>query len=204
MKITQIKSNILDSNVFVVEKNRHCLIVDCAVKLEKVTEIVGGCIVDGILLTHGHFDHCAYCNEYARKFGTKIYANAKVISTMADEDANYSEQRVGINDFSNLVLLDGDSKLSLGEFDVYCFSTAGHCPCCECYLIDDNLFAGDVLFENGIGRTDLIGSDKNEMIKTLEKLEGLSFNMVYSGHGEESDRATQLKNIAIFKRFLTR
>ncbi|MBO5344794.1 MAG: MBL fold metallo-hydrolase, partial [Clostridia bacterium] len=70
--------------------------------------------------------------------------------------------------------------------------------------IGDTLFAGDVLFENGIGRVDLIGSSKNDMIDSLGKLEHISYDKVLSGHGEESNKEKQRKNLTIYKRFLTR
>ncbi len=204
MKVTRIVSNILDSNVFVVEKNGHCLIVDCGAEVEKVASIVGNLSVDGILLTHGHFDHAVYCNEYAKLFGAKIYADVKAVEAMSDSIANYSNGEFALNDFSNIITIYGDKKIKLGEFEIDCISASGHSACSQCYLIAGNLFAGDVLFENGIGRTDLIGSDRKEMIKTLNKLEEIEFDKVFSGHGEESDRTDQLKNISIFKRFLQR
>lgn len=204
MKITQIISNFLDSNVFVVKKNGHALIVDCGAEIEKVTGVVGGLKVDAILLTHGHYDHSLYCNEYALQFGAKIYANVEVLKTISDGRANYSEGKLIINDYSNIISIESDEKMKLGEFAVETFSAPGHSPCCQCYLIDGNLFAGDVLFENGVGRTDLLGSDKQKMIETLSKIEKVDFDKVFSGHGDESDRTEQLKNISIFKRFLTR
>ena len=194
---------MLDSNVFIVEEKGRCLIVDCAVELSKIKEFVGNNKVDGILLTHGHYDHSAYCNEYAREYSCKIYANLNIKQTLLDIEAIYSEKTDIIDDFSKFMFV-GDCKLKVGIFDVECISAQGHSVCSECYKIENSLFAGDVLFENGIGRTDLIGSDKEEMLKTLTKLENISFDKVFSGHGNGSDFEAQKKNILIFKRFLSR
>ena len=84
MEITQIISKFLDSNVFVVKKNGHALIVDCGAETEKVKSVVGDLKVDAILLTHGHYDHSVYCNEYAMRFGAKIYANVEAIKIISD------------------------------------------------------------------------------------------------------------------------
>lgn len=204
MKITKIVSEFLDSNVFVVEKDNHCIIVDCGANLDKVKQVVGTNVVDGILLTHGHFDHSVYCNEYANFFDTKVYANEKVKATLLDSEANYSEGKLIIDDFSKFVFIKEDCRLKIGDFEVECISAEGHSPCCECYKIDNNLFAGDVLFENGIGRTDLIGSNKQDMIKTISKLDEISYEKVFSGHGGDSDKNMQQKSLAVYKRFLAR
>lgn len=204
MKTTKIVSNLLDSNVFIVEKDNHCLIIDCGVEVDIVKHLVSSQVVDGILLTHGHFDHSAHCNEYAKLFNTKIYASEKIKETLTDKDAIYSEDKTIIDDFSNFIFIKEDCKLNLGDFEIECFSAEGHSPCCEYYKIEGTLFAGDVLFENGIGRVDLIGSNKNDMIDSLGKLECISYDKVFSGHGEESNKEKQRKNLTIYKRFLTR
>lgn len=204
MSITRLISYCIDSNVFIIKNGEHCLIVDCAVGLDKVKEAIGSAKVDGILLTHGHYDHSIFCDDYAKAFNAKIYANENIKQTLSNSEANYSEGQFEMQDFSNFVFIKDDCKLKISEFDVECFSSPGHSKCSECYLIDDNLFAGDVLFENGIGRTDLIGSDKQEMFNTLCKLEKIGFKNVFSGHGGQSDDIIQSKNIAIFKRFLSR
>lgn len=195
---------MLDSNVFLVKKNGHYLIVDCGAEMSKIKEIIGNNKVDGILLTHGHYDHSLYCDDYADFYKTKIFAGEKVNETLSDSMANYSEGEMVKNDFKNFVFIKEDCKIKIGDFVVDCISAGGHSPCCECYLIEGYLFAGDVLFENGMGRTDLVGSNKKAMIETLNKLEKLSFEKVYSGHGNDSDNNAQQKNIQIFKRFLSR
>lgn len=204
MKITKIISDYLDSNVYILERNNHCLIIDCGAELESIKNIVKSRKVKGILLTHGHYDHSINCNEYAKCFDAKIYANKDVIKTLSDKNEIYSEDNSIINDFSRFIFLEKDECLIIGEFKVNCFSTPGHSPCCECYLIEDLLFCGDVLFENGIGRTDLKNSNKSAMVNTLERLDKIEFKVCLSGHGNESDIEKQKINIKLYKKFLTR
>ena len=204
MKISKIITNLFESNVFVVEQNNHCLIIDCGAPLEEVKKVVGDSKVVGILLTHAHYDHSAFCLDYANEFNAKIYANKNSVKILSDRNSNYSEGEFAVQDFSEFEFIDGDKHLQLGEFDIFCLFTPGHSPCSECYIIENMLFAGDVLFENGIGRTDLIFSDKTDMISSLEKLSNTKFDFVLSGHGSESDFEFQEKNISIFKKFLSR
>ncbi len=202
--ITKTIGQYLDANVHIYEKNGEVLIIDCGASVNKVKELVGSNKVIGILLTHGHFDHSCYCLEYSKEFGVKIYANENIVKTLSSGDAIYSEDKSTINDFSNFVFLSGDGKIEIGNFIVSYYHSPGHSICCECYLIDGNLFAGDVLFDRSIGRTDLINSDKNQMYDSLCKLENVVFDTVYSGHGDENNYAQQMKNIKVYKRFLTR
>ncbi len=204
MKINKIVTNLYESNTFVIEKNGQVLIIDAGAELSKVQRAVGECKVVGILLTHGHYDHSAFCNEYAKAFSCPIFARDRAEETMTNERAIYSEDGGVIGDLSRVKFISEDCILQLGDFSVECITTEGHSPCSMCYKIDDFFFAGDVLFENGIGRTDLVGGDKKQMLATLEKLDNINFEKLFSGHGEESTYHAQKKNISIFKRFLAR
>lgn len=204
MKINRIITNIYDSNTFVIEKGDEVLIVDAGAELEKVKSFTINKKVVGILLTHGHYDHSAYCNEYAEEFSCPIFAHEKASDTMKNKDAFYGDNGQKMEDFSRFQFTQQDCFLQIGGFNVQCITAEGHSPCCVCYKIDNILFTGDVLFENGIGRTDLVGSNKKSMLSTLIKLDDINFDKVYSGHGGQSTLLAQKKNIAIFKRFLAR
>ena len=43
----------------------------------------------------------------------------------------------------------------------------GHTPGSQCFLVDGRLVAGDTLFLDGCGRTDLPGSDPEQMYESL-------------------------------------
>ena len=204
MKITRLISNLLQSNTYILEKGDEILIIDAGCETSRVMPYTKGKKVVAILLTHGHFDHSAYCNDYALAFGAPIYANKNIKETLTNPDAIYSEDKSTIDDLTKFIFVDEDEILNLGNFEVYCYHCSGHSKCSECYIIDGEFFAGDVLFEKSFGRVDLIGSDKKEMLESLNKIENLKFNNLYSGHGDESSFEEQQKNIKIFKRFLSR
>ena len=202
MKITQIVSEELDSNVFVCQNEKLTFIVDCGATLDKVREAVKG-KVSAIFLTHGHYDHAKYALEYAKAFGCKIYANKNIAEILPDPAKNYGEN-FSTQDFSNFIFLEGDGSVVIDGQQIKYFHCPGHSKCCNCFLIDDDFFTGDVLFAQGIGRTDLFGGSKAQMLASLQKLQNVPFERAHSGHGPDSSKAEQEKNIKVFLRFLSR
>ncbi len=203
MNVESVLGDWYDENTFVVSSGKECLIIDTGAKLEKVLSLIDDKKVVGILLTHGHFDHSLYLKEYADKFACKIYGSDKLEETLRDHTLNQSESWE-LNQKLDIVRLEKDGRILIGGFEVEYFASSGHSPCGECYKINDLLFAGDTIFNSGIGRLDLKGSDKNAMIKTIEKMSKVEFKTLYSGHGEESDYNRQKRNIGVFLRFLKR
>ena len=203
MKVYQIVSNFLDSNTFVIEKGEVCFIVDCGADLKDVAKVVKGKKVGAIFLTHGHYDHSIFALQYADYFKCKIFANKNIIETLSDTAKNYGEN-FKIADFNNFVFLENDGQLSLNGEKIEYFYCPGHSKCSNCYLIDKSMFSGDVLFYQGIGRTDLYGGDKKEMLQSLKKIKNIDFENVYSGHDRSSEKFEQNKNISVFERFLSR
>ena len=127
-----------------------------------------------------------------------------MLSTIQDTNFNAAGDGWVIKSELDIHTLTGDGEIKIGDFEVEYFATPGHSPCCECYKIGDMVFAGDTLFNSGIGRLDLKGASKEDMIKSLEKLSKVEFSTLYSGHGEASDYDRQKRNIAVFTRFLKR
>jgi glyoxylase-like metal-dependent hydrolase (beta-lactamase superfamily II) len=88
------------------------------------------------------------------------------------------------------VLISEKIELSLGNSNLKFLFTPGHTPGEFCiYLKGEKIcVTGDVLFKEGIGRTDLWGGDYNTLIKSIEtKLFTLPDNVkIFPGHGESS------------------
>jgi glyoxylase-like metal-dependent hydrolase (beta-lactamase superfamily II) len=64
------------------------------------------------------------------------------------------------------------------------------------YMIEDSLFTGDVLFEDGIGRCDLPTGNMVVMMRSLKELKNLYKNedyIVYPGHGDATTLYKEIK-----------
>lgn len=203
MKVIKLISNYLDSNTFVLIKNESALIIDSAVDTDIVKNVIGDLKVEGLLLTHGHYDHALNALAYAQEFSTKIYVNKNAKQSLKDPELNYGKT-FKIEDFSNFEFLQGDGKLKLGEFEIDYIYTPGHSSCLSSYLIENELFVGDCIFRDGIGRTDLLTSNKDDMLESLAKLEQLNYSTCHSGHYEDSTFERMNKNIKLYIKFFSR
>ena len=197
MEIKQIKSMVLGSNTFVVKNNNNSIIIDAGAELESVLAETNGTTVRAIFLTHLHFDHCYNLLGMVNKFNCKVYLfNSELVN---NSDYTLSHMVGGFSLPTNCYIsVCNTSQVNLPGFTVYCHNTAGHSADSVCYQIEDNLFSGDTLFYGTIGRTDLVTSNRQDMLNSLEKLKGLIFNTCYSGHGQSSTYQEQQENINYF------
>src|SRR3990167_5616090 len=126
-----------------------------------------GLKITHILLTHTHFDHVNCAASLAKKTGASIYVH-------------YSEAgKIG----EDVIKTEDGTKIKVGGLEIACLHTPGHSPGSQCFLAGQAIFTGDTLFVDGVGRTDLDGSDPEEMFKSLQKLAALpGGTIVYPGH----------------------
>lgn len=132
-----------------------------------------GVQLDGILLTHTHFDHVGAVAELARETGAKVWCPEIEVPILADINAYM--RFPGLGPFESY---DADHTVAGGEeielagltFDVV--FTPGHSPGHVTYAVrgEDALFSGDVLFEGSVGRTDLPGGDWPTLARSIADL----------------------------------
>ena len=87
----------------------------------------------------------------------------------------------------NHYINDGD-VIKLGNVEFKVIYTPGHTQGGVCYLAGDNLFTGDTLFRESVGRCDLEGGNFNQIVSSIEtKLFTLpKETKIYPGHGRPS------------------
>ena len=86
-------------------------------------------------------------------------------------------------DAGDIVAHESGDRVAVGAIEVELLHTPGHTPGSQCFLVDGMLVAGDTLFLEGCGRTDLPGSDPAAMYESLQRLASLpDSTVVYPGH----------------------
>lgn len=139
-----------------------------------------------VLLTHGHYDHICFAKQLADMFGAKVVtgrANAEFL-----RNTNYNgtaAHGLSFTPFDADILLGDGDVFMLGETEFTYISTPGHTSGCGVFLADGVMFAGDTLFCESYGRTDLPTGDEAQMARSLKKLKELDGDyQVIPGHGE--------------------
>jgi glyoxylase-like metal-dependent hydrolase (beta-lactamase superfamily II) len=131
-----------------------------------------GMRLTGVLATHYHPDHVG-----GEMFGfsvaglPELLARADVPVHVQRDEAGYVSAVTGVTDA--LVTHDSGDVVSVGGVDIELLHTPGHTPGSQCFLVDGKLtrmlIAGDTLFLEGCGRTDLPGGDPEAMYDSLTR-----------------------------------
>jgi hydroxyacylglutathione hydrolase len=84
------------------------------------------------------------------------------------------------------IYLEDGQTYKLGNLEIRTFLSPGHSRGSICFYVGDVLFSGDVLFRRQVGRTDLVGGSREDIVKSVRRLytELPDVTKVYPGHGE--------------------
>ena len=159
MRIRNVIVGPLRTNCYLIYKDEEMVVVDPGAEAEKIVEVIRelGISPKFIINTHSHYDHTMANKKVAKETGAVLKTDLK----------------------------EGD-VISIGSGHLKVIETPGHTTDSICFLADDFLIAGDVLFSDGRGRTDLPGGSLEEMRETVNRLKEIipPKMIVYSGHGE--------------------
>lgn len=149
----------------------EAMAVDPAYGVRELVEAAGadGMRITGALVTHYHPDHIGgdlmgYSIQGARELLAMDDVSAPLHVQRAE--AQGVKRVTGVSD-SDLVVHDSGDEVRVGEIPIRLLHTPGHTPGSQCFLVDGRLVAGDTLFLEGCGRTDLPGGDPEAMYESL-------------------------------------
>jgi glyoxylase-like metal-dependent hydrolase (beta-lactamase superfamily II) len=175
--------------LFRADDSDRALIVDPGDEAERILAPVDelGLKVEGILLTHTHFDHIGAVAPVAKATGAPVWCPEIEVSVLADINSFVPWPGFGpFEDYDADHTVSGGETLDLGGLELDVISTPGHSPGHVTYSVrgEDALFSGDVLFQGSVGRTDLPGGDWGTLLESIRTLvEGHPpETTVYPGH----------------------
>lgn len=145
-----------------------------------------GMRLTGALATHYHADHVGgSLGGMAEITGiAELLDLVSVPIHVQDDEVEWIHRSTGVSTDELVRHRSGDTVM-VGAIPITLIHTPGHTPGSQCFLVDGTkLVAGDTLFLDGCGRTDLPGSDPEQMYASLtQRLAQVPDDVVlYPGH----------------------
>jgi glyoxylase-like metal-dependent hydrolase (beta-lactamase superfamily II) len=162
----------------------RALIVDPGDEPDRILAAVDGLgvSVEGILLTHCHFDHIGAVAPVARATGAPVWCPEIEVPVLADIMSFVPFPGFGpFESYDADETVSGGERLELAGVEIDVLFTPGHSPGHVTYSVPEHaaLFSGDVLFQGSIGRTDLPGGDAPTLFESIRGL--------LEGHPEDTN-----------------
>jgi glyoxylase-like metal-dependent hydrolase (beta-lactamase superfamily II) len=180
-------------SVFGDETTREAMVIDPGDQIDDILNILHkhSLRVKAIVITHAHIDHIGGAARLKAATGAPVYMNAKDQELYDNLDIQSSwlgMPRMDRTDIDSAVK-EGD-RISVGATDFHILHTPGHTQGSVSVWIptENKLVAGDTLFRDSIGRTDLPGGDSRQMLRSIHtKLMTLPETaVVIPGHGSNT------------------
>ena len=186
---TYIVGPIENNNYLIIdEKSKEAVLIDSSAVNEEIDLELKkqDAKLKYILLTHGHFDHIA---------GLDNSGDVPVLMHEADKDwvnnVNTYLPMVGLPGMEipkiDKFIKDGDI-IKFGDLEIKVIHTPGHTQGGVCFYVDGNLFSGDTIFRESVGRCDLEGGNFDQIVESIEtKIFILpDETIIYPGHGRKT------------------
>lgn len=165
------------TNTYIVG-NQNLLIIDPGPKIDEhinaIVNAIDGRNVEGILVTHTHFDHSPAAIELQKRVGGKLIGPVSIDD--GQQDMSFQPQQV----------IEHNAVIHVDDQTVRAIHTPGHVGNHFCYLIEPQgmLITGDHIMQ---GSTVVIippSGDMKDYLESLEKLRDYPVKVLAPGHGE--------------------
>jgi glyoxylase-like metal-dependent hydrolase (beta-lactamase superfamily II) len=150
--------------------------------------------IDLVICTHAHPDHLE---------AVALFKDTPTLFTLHETEWQWAvtigkqmsaAYGIDIDDFRPDFFLKAGT-LSLDGLELDIIHTPGHSPGSVTlyWPLQKALFTGDLIFKEGLGRTDLPGGDGSKLKESIKGLKDLDVEWLLSGHGEVLSGAEKVK-----------
>ena len=177
-------------SIFGDEVTREAIVIDPGDDIAEIVAILDRhqLKVKDIVITHAHIDHIGGAAKLKALTGAPVHMNAsdQVLYDALDVQAGWLGIRTPEKTEIDVAAKEGD-RLTVGSTEVTVLHTPGHTQGSISLWIpaESKVIAGDTLFRDSIGRTDLPGGDGRQIIRSIQTklMELPEETHVTCGHG---------------------
>ncbi len=188
------------------DRTKDALVIDPGSEAERITGLLNsrGLRPVAILNTHAHFDHVGAVASLIEEYGIPFYLHssdnkllqrANLYRLLFEGDAPIRVPKVSRN------IAELPEIFQAGPFSIQWRHVPGHTEGSVLFQIGQFLFTGDTLMRGTVGRTDLPGGNRDQLIASLRVLMSLSPDLIVcGGHGELTSIGAEFaKGSAVWK-----
>jgi hydroxyacylglutathione hydrolase len=190
--ITTMEVGIIHTNCYIVmgDSSKEGVVIDPGGDAAKITRAAAqvGLKCSAVLVTHGHMDHVGAVGKVAEALEAPVMiskAEAPMLQGMARGFGRLGSVMVSKPKQGALQYLEPEQTIPFGDRAARAVPTPGHTPGSMSFIVGDDVFCGDLVFQGSVGRTDLRGGSLSQLTDSVRRY---IFTLpdrarIYPGHG---------------------
>jgi hydroxyacylglutathione hydrolase len=189
VKIEKIPGEKEICNCYILHNGKEAIVIDPGSDYQIIKKYLKGIRLKAILATHAHYDHIVSVSLLQKEYNAPFYLHSADVKLI--KHANLYVKAFGGDKIIEIPKVDysinEENELNFDFIKIKVMHTPGHTRGSVSFLFENNLFTGDFLLKNKIGRIDFPGGNAEEMKQSVRKInKDLTDVLILPGHDSDS------------------